>query len=266
MATAGGHIQVTTAKENENYARLSRAIVDLMTFILREVLILHILPADIERKALPFTNTKLKNLRAEQWDIIHKANTNGYGRFDITLLYALLRNLCTSVKRPSTKWGRNDLPKSNEITLGDDIERIRLVKNGLQSHIPTTKLNDAEFEDNWKILRDVCVRLDSIYSKRYTDDLDNLKTTCMDSALQKKYSDSLKFLMDKEIENSRKTKENTSQITENTRQITENNRQFAENTRQITVNIRQLTEHTNQIKDNRCQIQGRNFKCLQGSN
>ena len=54
MATAGGHIQVTTTKENENYARLSRAIVDLMTFILREMLALYILPADIERNALPF--------------------------------------------------------------------------------------------------------------------------------------------------------------------------------------------------------------------
>ena len=229
MATAGGHIQVATAKENENYARISRAIVDLMTFILREVLILYILPADIENKALPFGSTKLKNLRAEQWDLIHNASNNGYTDFDITLLYALLRNVCTSVPKPSTKWGRNDLPKSNEVTLGDDIERIRLVKNRLQSHIPTTKLNDVEFEDNWKILRDVCVRLDSIYSKTYTNDLDSLKTTCMDSDLQKKYSDQLKLLKDREIENSRETKENA----------------------------RQLMEHTYQIKDNRSQIQGR---------
>ena len=217
MATAGGYIQITTTKENENYARLSRAIVDLMTFILREILTLYILPANIESKAL--SSSKLNNLRAEQWDLIHKANTNGYTGFDITLLYTLLRNLCTSVPKPSTKWGRNDLPKKQEVTLGDEIERIRIVKNCLQSHIPTTILNDAEFEDYWKILRDVCVRLDSQYNKKYTGDLDYLKTTCMDSTLLTKYRDKLKLLKDREIENSSEMKENARKIQVNARQI-----------------------------------------------
>ena len=180
MATAAGHTQFTTTKENENYARLSRAIVDWMTFILRELLTFYILPLDIERKSRPFQSTKLKNLRQEQWDLIQKASTDGYFNFDITLLYALLRNLCTSVQKPSKQWGTNDLPEHNEVTLGDDIERIRIVKNSLQSHIPTTKLNDTEFECYWKILRDVCVRLDSKFNKKYTDGLDNLKTICMD--------------------------------------------------------------------------------------
>ena len=224
MAAAVGHIQVTTTKENENYARLSRAIVDLMTFILREILTLYILPADIERKAL--SSSKLNNLRTDQWNLIHQANTNGYASFDITLLYTLLRNLCTSVPKPSTKWGRNDLPKSQEVTLGDDIERIRIVKNGLQSHIPSTKLNDAEFEDYWKILRDMCVRLDLQFNKKYTDDLDKLKTICMDSALQKKYSDNLKLLLDRETEHSSEIKENQRQIKEHAHQIMEHTRQI----------------------------------------
>ena len=224
MAAAVGHIQVTTTKENENYARLSRAIVDLMTFILREILTLYILPADIERKAL--SSSKLNNLRTDQWNLIHQANTNGYASFDITLLYTLLRNLCTSVPKPSTKWGRNDLPKSHEVTLGDDIERIRIVKNGLQSHIPTTILNDAEFEDYWKILRDVCVRLDLQFNKKYTDDLNKLKTICMDSALQKKYNDNLKLLMDRETEHSSEIKENQRQIKEHAHQIMEHTRQI----------------------------------------
>ena len=216
MATAGGQIQATTTKENENYARLSRAIVDLMTFMLREILTLYILPTDVERKALPFGSTKLKNLRTEQWDLINKANTYGYADFDITLLYALLRNLCTSVPKPSTNWGRNDMPNSSEVTLGDDIERIRIVKNCLQSHTPTTKLHDVAFEDFWKILRDVCVRFDSLFNKKYTDDLDQLKTICMDSELQQRYSDNLRLLMEKEFESSSEIKENTRKITKNT--------------------------------------------------
>ena len=254
MATAGGHIQVTTTKENENFARLSRAIVDLMTLILREILMLYILPADIEKNALLFKSTKLKNLRAEQWDLIHKANAKGYSDFDITLLYALLRNLCTSVQKPSTKWGRNDMPGNHEVTLGDDIERIRIVKNGLQSHIPTTILNDAEFEDYWKILRDVCVRLDSQFTKKYTDDLDNLKTACMDSALQTEYRDNLKLLKDREMENSREITEHTSQITEHTSQMTQHTSQMTEHTSQITEHTSQITEHTSQMSEHNSQI------------
>ena len=253
MATASGHIQVTTTKENENYARLSRAIVDLMTFVLREILTLYILPANIERKALPFGSTKLKNLHTEQWDLIHKASTNGYADFDITLLYTLLRNLCTSVPKPTAKRG-NDLPKNHEVTLGDDIERIRIVKNRLQSHLPTTILNDTEFEDYWKILRDVCVRLDSQFNKKYTDDLDNLKTMCLDSTLKTEYSDNLKFLKDREIKNSSEIKENTSQIKENTSQIKENTRQIKEHTSQLTVNTSQIEVNTSQIKDHAIQI------------
>ena len=274
MATAVGHMHVTTTKENENYARLSRAIVDLMTFILREILTLYILPFDIERKALPFGSTKLKNLRPEQWDLINKASTNGYTDFDITLLYALLRNLCSSFPKPSTKWGRNDLPKNNEITLGDDIERIRIVKNGLQSHIPTTKLNDAEFKDYWKILRDVCVRLDLQFNKKYTDDLDDLKTVCMDSTLQKEYIDNLKLLMDREIEDSSKIKENAHQITKHTSQIQDNTSQVKKhsgqiqeitcqiknNSSQVKEHTSQIKEHTSQIKEHASQITGRNAK------
>ena len=266
MATAGGYIPVTTAKENENYARLSRAIVDLMTFVLREILTLYILPTDVERKALPFGSTKLKNLRAEQWDLIHKANINGYTDFDITLLYALLRNLCTSVQKPSTKWGRNDLPQGSEVTLGDDIERIRIVKNCLQSHTPTTVLNDSEFEDYWKILRGVCIRLDLLFNRKYTDDLDKLKTICMDSALQKTYSDNLKLLIDREHENfseiTTQIKEHTNQIEENTSHIKENTSQIEENTSQVKENNSQIKEQTNQIKENTRQIKGR-YRWLQ---
>ena len=255
MATAAGHTQFTTTKENENYARLSRAIVDWMTFILRELLTFYILPLDIERKSRPFQSTKLKNLRQEQWDLIQKASTDGYFNFDITLLYALLRNLCTSVPKPSKQWGTNDLPEHHQVTLGDDIERIRIVKNSLQSHIPTTKLNDTEFEGYWKILRDVCVRLDSKFNKKYTDGLDNLKTICMDSTLHKKYNDNLKLLRDWENEYSIEIKENTGRIEKNTRQIAEHTSQIKENASQIQDNTSQIQDNTSQIQDNASQIQ-----------
>ena len=127
MATAPGNIELSTTKPKENYARISRAIVDLMPLILRELLILYIPPSTIETTALPFKGTKLKNLRAHQWLLIHEAATSpdGYKKFDITLLYTLLRNLCVGIPRPTNGWGKDTMPQDNEVTIGDDIERIK---------------------------------------------------------------------------------------------------------------------------------------------
>ena len=201
MATAPGNINISTTKSKENYARISRAIVDLMQLILRELLVLYIPPPTIETAALPFKGTKLKNLRVHQWLLIHEASTSSdrYMKFDITLLYTLLRNLCTGITKPTNGWGKDTMPQNHEMTIGDDIERIRLVKNNLQSHIATTDIDDSDFEDLWKVLRDLCSRFDQQYSKTYTDELDKLKACCMDTSLQQQYIDNLQALKDKDF-------------------------------------------------------------------
>ena len=193
--------RLATTKEKENYARLSRAIVDVMTTILRDIILLYVLPAQIEQGALRLRSSSLRNLRPDQWILIHRASINGYKDFDITILYALLRNICTSIPAPSNGWGKHSFPQTHEITLGDDIERIRLTKNMLQSHIPITDMPDREFEDTWKMLRDLCFRMDNRYTKSYTGELDYIKTCCMDATLRRQYIGNLRMLTEDEYDN-----------------------------------------------------------------
>ena len=61
----------------------------------------------------------------------HKAATVGYGGFDATLFYSLIRNLmCPSVAVPSNGWGKQPTSMS-QTTIGDDVERMRELRNNV---------------------------------------------------------------------------------------------------------------------------------------
>lgn len=79
-----------------------------------------------------------------------------YEEFDVSLLYTLIRNLCTSVK-PTQGWGTE--PKTTDMQDGDDIERLRLFRNNYYGHADSTKLPDGDFENLWKELKSVIKRL-----------------------------------------------------------------------------------------------------------
>ena len=77
--------------------------------------------------------------------VIKNANSRDYKDFDITLLYTLLRNVCQSITPPSQNWGVSNMPSQNEITVRDDIERIRLIRNKVYGHISEVAIPEIEF-------------------------------------------------------------------------------------------------------------------------
>ncbi|XP_062574510.1 uncharacterized protein LOC134236361 [Saccostrea cucullata] len=99
------------------------------------------------------------NLRQEQLNIVcPKSGKNpNYDVFDVTLLYTLLRNLCP-VLRPSQKWG--ETPSSTNLTVGDDIERLRIIRNGSIAHSSQSSIPDLEFKNLWTELENICKRME----------------------------------------------------------------------------------------------------------
>lgn len=79
-----------------------------------------------------------------------------YEKFDVSLLYTLIRNLCPSFK-PTQGWGTE--PKTTDTQVGDDIERLRLFRNNYYGHADSTELPDGDFENLWKELKSVIKRL-----------------------------------------------------------------------------------------------------------
>ena len=102
-------------------------------------------------------------LGKEQWQKLKNATSSGYGDFDVTLLYTMIRN--HSLRRviaPSNGWGKSPTSASQS-TIGDDVERIRELRNGVYGHAVSTEIPDHVFRGYWKIVQDICSRMDSRY-------------------------------------------------------------------------------------------------------
>ena len=121
-------------KDRTRFFKLCLVIIDELTQILRDLLSKEVSPTQIYNKVNLSNN--LNTLRPQQILVIMNAQNDGYRDFDISLLYMLLRNVCQNIPPPSQGWGKvSNMPSPNEVTVGDDIERIRLIRNNLFGHI-----------------------------------------------------------------------------------------------------------------------------------
>ena len=194
MATS---IQGTGPHEDRTrFCRLSLVIIDKLTQILRDLLHDEVHPSQILNKVNQLGH--LKKLRADQIDVIRDANTRGYQDFDITLLYTLLRNVCQNIPSPSQNWGVSDMPSPNEFTVGDDIERIRLIRNKLFGHIPEAAISETEFKDYWSIISDICTRMQALLNIDYPKRLQDAKSCSIDSETENKYLELIRKMAEEE--------------------------------------------------------------------
>lgn len=79
-----------------------------------------------------------------------------YSKFDVTLLYTLIRNLCPSLA-PTRGWGIE--PNVMDTNIGDDIERLRLFRNNLYGHANSTEIPENEFKKILSNLKSVIQRI-----------------------------------------------------------------------------------------------------------
>lgn len=112
-----------------NFAQISIVCVDILKQCLIDILDIHIKPKDFSQKIHLSQSLKggKDKLNSEQRDLccFSSLGVPDYNKFDVTLLYRLIRNLCTTLK-PSKDWGKE--PKTTDLKIGDDIERIRLLE------------------------------------------------------------------------------------------------------------------------------------------
>ena len=148
--------------EKDNFCKFGQGIVGPSSVILRDILESYIPCTDL----LNIVNSRPVPLKLtnHQRQLIMSAATDGYQDFDITLLYTLLRNICSNLINPATPdlpaptqgWGKDPLP--SDITLSDDIERIRILRNRVFAHLPRAELTENEYKTHWGELTDLCKR------------------------------------------------------------------------------------------------------------
>lgn len=174
--------QLTTPKK-VNFARLSRLINDLLAPVLRDILLCYYpCPEDVQEK---IRKTHLEDLFKK--DMSKILDGDGYEKCDISLLYKLIRNTCQIIpptinsKRKMT-WGGNLIPSRDCKELGDDVERIRIIRNRVFSHAHSTDMEDGDLEKYFEISLDVCQRMAQKFGKRdYVKELNTIRTCRMEN-------------------------------------------------------------------------------------
>lgn len=117
-----------------------------------------------------------------------------YDLLDIPLAYRLLRQF-SIIKEPTNKWGKP--PSSTDISTGDDVERIRFLRNSF-AHRSNINITQSEFDDTFSTFKDICRRMDVYFNNDcasgYENDVSRKETTPMDNHLRQKYQRSLQEL------------------------------------------------------------------------
>lgn len=136
-----------TTEETTNLARIARIILGPCTDVLRAVLNNQISPSDLKQRVKSYNVANKKHsISKDQRDLV---NSEDYTNFDITLLYFLLRNICTITPHVN-RWGNN--PELSDRSVSANIERIRLIRNEYYGHYSRFFIPQSDFEDKWKYL------------------------------------------------------------------------------------------------------------------
>lgn len=180
-----------STRETTNLARIARIILGPCTDVLRAVLTKEMLPAALSHNVKTFLSNlpKLKNppINKTQEQLVHGGN---YSNFDITLLYSLLRHIC-SIPEHGLKWGKKPSPTDRSVSA--NIDRIRLFRNRYYGHATHIGISDPEFISQWNELFLIVKELEAYIGSctDYGDAVKNLKSCSMDPEVEQNFIDRL---------------------------------------------------------------------------
>ena len=194
--------------------------------MMRDILYHHVKPAVVMSYVLASRYYRNHPLNTHQISILGNVSVRGdYSECDITLIYSLLRNLTptsTSVC-PTAGWGKQ--VSAGDMALGDDIERIRELRNTMYGHVATTSLPDSMYNHHMQVLYDICHRMDTVHAgslmspstrnQTYCQTLRDIQTCCMDPDMETRYME--------EIRRMKQTDEDTRKLIETVRKDTAGN-------------------------------------------
>lgn len=157
-----------SSTEKRNFQCVTLASVDFIKLPLIDILDSQIKPVDLFNKIKSCSTLKLSQEQLQTCRI----SPPDYNSFDVTLLYTLIRNLC-SLPCPAQGWGKE--PKATDTQMSDDVERLRLFRNNYHAHATSAEISENEFKDIWSNLKLVINRIQSYYNKDYEEELEKIK-------------------------------------------------------------------------------------------
>lgn len=198
-----------------------------LTGILQSCISYQTLYTSVQNCPALFSEPRTKLTSPELKDLQNVITTTSYSNCKDELLWKLYTHLCTtsnhSFIHPSVAWGSTKMPDSAHTTVGDDIERLRHIRNQAYAHVPSSEIPIKEFNNCWDILENVMIRLDKeIPGGNYKASLDQIKIVCMDADLEKQFLDDIKKMSEGEQdmrEEVRKIKDDVLAIKEDVKEL-----------------------------------------------
>jgi len=191
----GAASRITSSDEKTNYSRLCHLLVGVGSQVLRDIFDGIIPPTDLQGflKRHP-AQSKLQSLRKEgilntmQWSKLYPAVPSSVSSagFDPALLMILLRTIC-NLSPPPAGW--DVPPRSVDITCECDIARVKYFVNAVSNPALETSVSDVVFNNYWRQIRDLLVRLGGT---GYEDVIDEMKNQEMDPLDEEHFIELLK--------------------------------------------------------------------------
>ena len=168
-------------REHINHALLNRLLLDYGTLVLRKIFD-SIHPPDRLQDYLssPSTQDTLNDLlnhgyiKLPQWRMLVKQRPLSSADFDISLLAALLRNICGLMPPHYHQWRCYEIWDNN---IAVNIARLRDFKSKFASHPTSASLDDATFKEYWEKTRSAIIVLGG---QVYAPLIDQLRNERMD--------------------------------------------------------------------------------------
>ncbi|XP_062616794.1 titin-like [Saccostrea cucullata] len=155
------------AGDQLNFTRMGIASVDEIKVVLADILRCEIKPQDLPKSissCSELTSGRHK-LRPDQQKLCCPSppGVPDYNKFDVSLLYTLIRNLCPQFK-PTQGWGKT--PSTKDLQVGDDIERLRVFRNEMFAHLESSCVEDIVFTSQWQNLEQIFQRMQTFLNQK----------------------------------------------------------------------------------------------------
>ncbi|XP_076085121.1 uncharacterized protein LOC143055949 isoform X2 [Mytilus galloprovincialis] len=172
-------------------AKCSMVVMEVFPMIMQELMAQTGTQAKILYNAIMMNVPFRKKLNKSELDMVDTLMTDEYTKIDVSLSYKIIVNFFQlSIPPPSRQWGTN--PFITEIGIGEDIERIRRVRNSFV-HRVNANISEPLFDDFFFTFIEVGKRIDAYLNRppnnRYAHTIEQYKTCVLDPKTEKKLLD-----------------------------------------------------------------------------
>lgn len=195
---ASGGAPIVTTRENVNYARLCRLLIDVGSEVLRDTFnrihspakLSEVLSRPLEKSILLGKKKKKqgkwkrKLLNETQKKELYPTSSSNVSLndLDITLLMILLRNIC-NLSPPSTTRSWDKLPPASDNSCEANIVRIKHYRDNVYAHAKKASVDDATFNKLWLNISNAILAL----GESQASVIDHLKTESVDADVQERH-------------------------------------------------------------------------------